>query len=35
MSLDGPVVAALKRSAQALSLRLGHAGHAESPQTVP
>ncbi len=26
LSLDGPVVTALKRSAQALSLRLGHAG---------
>lgn len=26
LSLEGPVVAALKRSAQALSLRLGHAG---------
>lgn len=26
LSLDGPVVAALKRSAQALSLRLGHTG---------
>jgi DNA-binding IclR family transcriptional regulator len=35
MSLSGPVVAALKRSAQALSLRLGYAGHAEPPQAVP
>jgi DNA-binding IclR family transcriptional regulator len=34
MSLDGPVVAALKRSAQALSLRLGHGGAAALPQVV-
>lgn len=33
MSLEGPVVAALKRSAQALSWRLGHAGAAE-PQAA-
>jgi DNA-binding IclR family transcriptional regulator len=26
LSLDGPVVTALRRSAQALSLRLGHTG---------
>jgi DNA-binding IclR family transcriptional regulator len=31
LSLTGPVVTALKRSAQQLSLRLGYAGGVEKP----